>query len=89
MNNSRCRGGRENPSRGDQIVQVGDVIAVQMSHQNHRQKRRRHTGGDESHRHASTTIDQNILLRAFYQSRRPSAVCVGYRASRASQRDFH
>ena len=82
---------RHHPARGDHVVEVGDVIAVQVRDQHRREVRRSEASSCESHQHATPGIDQVVLglgtLARRDQRCRTGSVGRWHRPTRAQQRD--
>ena len=86
----RQRGRAEavDPPGGDDVGEIGDVIAVQMGQQHRGQVRRAHPDGGSAHQHTPAAVDEERLTPGYHQGRRPGPVRVDHRTSSAGQDDF-
>jgi len=73
----KVRGEGRHPSRDDQVAQVGDVIAVQVSQQQGGQSVRADTGGRHPLLYTSPAVDEKRLTARAYKCRRPRPSGVG------------
>jgi hypothetical protein len=80
---------RHDPTRGDEVVQVADVITMKMCEKNCRKKGREHPSTREAHYATAPAVHQDVPTRGLYEGGRAGAICVGDRASGAKQRYFH
>ena len=58
----RRRHERHDPARGDHVVEVGDVVAVQVGEQHGRQVRCAETQRGEAHQHTAAGVDEVVLV---------------------------
>lgn len=83
------RGGLEghDPARGDHIVQIGDVVAVQMGQHHCSQGAGVATCPRQSHEHAAPGVAQELVVAPGDQGGWSGPVRIGQRAPRPQQRD--
>jgi hypothetical protein len=75
--------------RGDDIVEIGEVVTVKMCDQNTRQKDGQRASSGESHHNCTTCVDQDLSCTGLHQCCWASALGVWHWASCAEQNDFH
>ena len=74
--------------RRDDVVQVGDVVAVQVGQQHRRQTDRQHPGAGQPHHHTAAAVDEQGRVAGAHERGRPGAVGIGQRAAGPEQRDL-
>ena len=73
----RCRA--HHPLRGDHVVQIADVIAVQVREQHVVEHQREHAGSCESHAHPTTRVHEHRAAAGADERRRAGTVTVRQR----------
>ena len=80
---------RHDPARGNDVVQVADVIAVQVCQKDCREKWGKHASSSHAHDATTTAVDHDVLTCGLHKCRWPRAIRIGNRATGAKQRYFH
>ena len=83
-----CRRGGD-PASGDEVVEIADVIAVEVSEQNEIDEGRHDTCANQTHDACSTTVDDDVMTARSDECRRPGTVRIWQRASGAQKCDLH
>jgi len=84
-----ARDRRGHPPRGHEIVEIGDMVAVQVGKKDLVKLRSDEAGGGQAHRHAAPAIEQQIRVAGLHQVRGPGPVRRGQRRPRAERGEFH
>ncbi len=77
------------PVRGDDVVEVGDVIAVQMRDEQRVEHHREHTSGGETQQHRTSAVDKQVCAGCLDERCGSRPTRVGQGTSRAEQGDLH
>jgi hypothetical protein len=77
------------PTRGDEIVEIGDVIAVKVSDQNGADHSGQNASAEQAHDGGTTTVDHDVLLTSLNQGARTRTIGVGDWATSTEKNDFH
>jgi hypothetical protein len=81
--------GHHDPARGDEVIEIGDVIAMQVGDQNGADHSGQNAGAEQTHDCGATAVDHDVLLTRLHQGARTTAVGVGDWATSTEKSDFH
>ena len=81
--------GHHDPARGDKVVEIGDVIAVQMRDQDRVDHSGHDAGRQESHDGPASAVDHDVLPAGLHQTARARTVGIGDGTTGAEKSDFH
>jgi hypothetical protein len=81
--------GHHDPASGHEVVEVGDVIAMQVRDQNGADHSGQNAGAEQAHNRGATAVDHDVLLTRLYQGARTTAVGVGDWTASTEKSDFH
>ena len=89
VDRDRGRFGRHDPTGGDHIVEICEVIAMEVCHENGREGCWTSECACEPHHHTTTGVAQNHLVGSTNQGRGAGPVWIRDRTSGAEKRDVH
>jgi hypothetical protein len=89
VDGERLRLERRDPLRGDDVVQVGGVIAVQVRQKEPAQRPGRRSGSCGPHEDAAPAVEEQITGGGAHKGRGPGAQRVGQRAAAAEDDGLH
>ena len=81
--------GHHDPTRRDQVIEIGDVIAMKVRDQNGADHSGQNAGAEQTHDGCTTAVDHDVLLTCLHQGARTPTIGVGDRAASTEKSDFH
>ena len=84
----RRRRERRHPSRGDDVVEIGEVVAVQVREQRRGQLVRADTRGRRAHEDTAPAVEQEAMIADLHEGRRSGPHRIGNRAAGAQENNL-